>query len=373
MKTDLIDTQLEINGLSKSFNGQNALNDICLDIPRGEVLGLLGPSGCGKTTLLRCIAGLTPPDSGSIRVGGAEVSGKHVNLPPEKRQLGMVFQDYALWPHMSIWKNVAFPLEMRRVNADERERQVNWALDLVGLSAFSQRSPGTLSGGQQQRVALARAIVGQPRLLLMDEPLSNLDKSLREQLALDIRGLITELELTAVFVTHDQQEAYALADRIAVFQQGEVCQTDSPQQLFENPATPSIAEFLDVGSIIKASAHGPSVVTDDGSTVLPLEVTGSGHGPLTVLVPRRALTLHPQQVEGSIPVTPVQSVFQGERYLVRVQLPGTETTLALTSSSQHRPGEPAHLKFDASLIRGWDHHQQPVLFQQLSKELADAL
>lgn len=372
MTTDRVDTQLEITGLSKSFNGQKALEDICLGIPRGEVLGLLGPSGCGKTTLLRCIAGLILPDSGSVHIGGTEVSGKSVNLPPEKRQLGMVFQDYALWPHMSIWKNVAFPLEMRKVSAEERKRQVNWALDLVGLSAMSERSPGTLSGGQQQRVALARAIVGEPHLLLMDEPLSNLDKSLREQLALEIRELINRLDLTAVFVTHDQQEAYALADRIAVFQDGRICQTDSPQQLFDNPATPAIAEFLDVGTIVEASAHGPTVLLGD-ETALPISISNDYHGPLKILIPRRAITLHSRPLKDSLPVSIVQSVFQGERYLVRVHLAETDTTLTLTSASDHRPGESAHLQFNTSLIRGWDHHQQPVLFQPATRELANAL
>lgn len=372
MKPERIDAQLEITGLSKSFNGQNALDNICLGIPRGEVLGLLGPSGCGKTTLLRCIAGLILPDTGSVHIGGTEVSGKTVNLPPEKRQLGMVFQDYALWPHMSIWKNVAFPLEMRRVEPEERKRQVNWALDLVGLSAMSERSPGTLSGGQQQRVALARAIVGQPHLLLMDEPLSNLDKSLREQLALEIRELINRLDLTAVFVTHDQQEAYALADRIAVFQDGKICQTDSPQQLFDNPSTPLIAEFLDVGTIVEAAADGPTVLMGN-ATVLPVSATSGYQGPLRILIPRRALTLHSQKVKDSVPVSTVQSVFQGERYLVKVRLAGADTTLTLTSASEHRAGESAHLQFDANLVRGWDRHQQPVLFQPATRELASAL
>ncbi|WP_116303237.1 ABC transporter ATP-binding protein [Alkalilimnicola ehrlichii] len=209
---------LHIRGLTKTFGDAAALVELDVSVPQGQVLALLGASGCGKTTLLRCIAGLMAPDAGEILIQGQVVADRNRCLPPERRKLGMVFQDYALWPHMTIGENLAFPLHMQGLGRSERSRRIQWALELVGLGGMAGRSPDTLSGGQQQRVALARAVVGQPRLLLMDEPLSNLDKSLREQLALEIRTLIDELGLTAVFVTHDQQEAYALADRVAVMQ-----------------------------------------------------------------------------------------------------------------------------------------------------------
>lgn len=197
-----------------------ALSSIDFSLQKGEILALLGPSGCGKTTLLRCIAGLLEPSAGRILIDGDVVVDERFSAVPEKRRLGMVFQDYALWPHMTVAENIAFPLSMRGMAKSERREKVAWALQVVGLEHLADRSPDTLSGGQQQRIALARAIVAKPRLLLMDEPLSNLDQGLRDSLAIEIRSLIKQLNLTAVFVTHDQHEAFAMADQVAILQQG---------------------------------------------------------------------------------------------------------------------------------------------------------
>lgn len=215
-------TDIRLAGVSYAFGSHTVLNQIDLEIPAGTVVALLGPSGCGKSTLLRLLAGLTQPAAGTIHFGTRLVAKSGWALPPELRNIGMVFQDYALWPHMTVEQNVAFPLKMRRVARTERERRVAGALARVGLSEFAGRKPAGLSGGQQQRVALARAIVSEPRVLLFDEPLSNLDSELRESLCRDMATLLRQLGITAVYVTHDRREAEILADRIVHLSAGRV-------------------------------------------------------------------------------------------------------------------------------------------------------
>ncbi|MCA8167227.1 ABC transporter ATP-binding protein [Burkholderia gladioli] len=213
---------IRLRGLRQRFGAHTVLDGIDLDVPAGTTLALLGPSGCGKSTLLKLLAGLLQPDEGAVQFGDQIVAEPGHCLPPEARELGMVFQDYALWPHLTVAGNVAFPLEMRRVPRAERAAAVAQALERVGLGGFSARRPSALSGGQQQRVALARAIVARPRVLLFDEPLSNLDPPLRASLALEIRELLAQLGTTAVYVTHDRAEADTLAHRIVELAQGRV-------------------------------------------------------------------------------------------------------------------------------------------------------
>ncbi|MDR0478362.1 MAG: ABC transporter ATP-binding protein [Burkholderiaceae bacterium] len=213
---------LAVRGLRQSFGAARILDGIDLEAPAGTTVALLGPSGCGKSTLLKLLAGLLEPEAGEIRFDGQLVADAAYCAPPESRSLGMVFQDYALWPHMSVAANVAFPLEMRGVPRRERTERVTQALALVGLSEHGARRPHALSGGQQQRVALARAIVAAPRLLLLDEPLSNLDCNLRKQLSREIKALLARLNTTAVYVTHDREEADALADQIVVMARGRI-------------------------------------------------------------------------------------------------------------------------------------------------------
>ncbi|AVJ28493.1 MULTISPECIES: ABC transporter ATP-binding protein [Achromobacter] len=217
-------TAIAVRGLRHAFNGHTVLDGVDLDVPAGTVLALLGPSGCGKSTLLKALAGLLRPQHGDIRFGGAVVSSAGQHEPPERRGLGMVFQDYALWPHMSVASNVAFPLEMRGVSRRERPALVRDALAMVGLHEHAERRPADLSGGQQQRVALARAIVARPRVLLFDEPLSNLDRTLRETLCAEIGALLRRIGTTAVYVTHDHEEAHALAHTIARMQNGRIAE-----------------------------------------------------------------------------------------------------------------------------------------------------
>ena len=215
-------TSIKLDGVSFAFGAHTVLNQIDLHIDAGSIVALLGPSGCGKSTLLRLLAGLTVPASGSIHFGDRLVAKAGWGMPPEQRDLGMVFQDYALWPHMTAAQNVAFPLRMRGVGRQQRQQRVEEALAMVGLSGFAERKPSGLSGGQQQRVALARAIVAEPRVLLFDEPLSNLDSELRESLCLEMSRLLRQLGITALYVTHDRREAELLADQIVYLSAGRV-------------------------------------------------------------------------------------------------------------------------------------------------------
>ena len=215
-------TALALRGLRHAFGNQLVLNDVDLTVAAGTITALLGPSGCGKSTLLKAVAGLLHPQSGSIQFDDQFMCNGTLFEPPENRGLGMVFQDYALWPHMTVEGNVSFPLRMRGVTSIERRRKVRDALAMVGLEDLAQRRPSQLSGGQQQRVALARAIVAQPRVLLFDEPLSNLDRNLRETLCREIGALLGQLGITAIYVTHDHEEAHALAHQIAHMEQGRI-------------------------------------------------------------------------------------------------------------------------------------------------------
>lgn len=228
-------TAIRLQGISYAFGSHTVLDDIDLTIDAGSVVALLGPSGCGKSTLLRLLAGLTQPAKGEIHFGERLVAKPDWSLPPEARDIGMVFQDYALWPHMTVAQNIAFPLKMRNVPRAERDARVAKALGRVGLEAFADRKPSGLSGGQQQRVALARAIVGEPRVLLFDEPLSNLDSELRESLCTEMARLLRQLGTTAVYVTHDRREAEILADRIVHLSAGSIAAVRA--------VTPSSGEF----------------------------------------------------------------------------------------------------------------------------------
>src|SRR5215217_754178 len=239
---------LSLTNVSRSFAATRAVADVSLDVNQGEFFGLLGPSGCGKTTTLRMIAGLERPDSGSIEFQGAEIT----HLPPERRGFGMVFQNYALFPHLNVFENVGFGLRARNQTKAQMTERVNSALELVQLPGYGNRAVDELSGGQQQRVAIARAIAIEPALLLFDEPLSNLDVSLRESTRSELRELVTRLGLTAVYVTHDQEEAFALCDRISVMVGGKLMQTGRPRELYEQPAEMSVASFLGRNNLIKA-------------------------------------------------------------------------------------------------------------------------
>jgi iron(III) transport system ATP-binding protein len=244
--------ELRIDSLCKRFGNTCAVDHITVTVEPGELFFLLGPSGCGKTTLLRCIAGLCEPDSGSIRMAGRDIT----RVAPHDRDAAMVFQSYALWPHMTVGENVAFGLEMRRMPKRELAGRVGDALDMVRMREHAGRKPGQLSGGQQQRVALARALVIRPECLLLDEPLSNLDANLRMEMRAEIRRICKEAGLTAVYVTHDQKEALAIADRLAVMHEGRMVQVGNPRELYKNPCNRFVAGFIGETNFISGRVAG---------------------------------------------------------------------------------------------------------------------
>ena len=240
------DAVLELRDVRKIYGSTVAVNDVSVSIAPGEVFTLLGPSGCGKSTTLRIVAGLEEPDAGEVLLDGRLIASgsRGFSLPPERRDLGMVFQSYAIWPHMTVFDNVAFPLQLRKEPKSVIQQKVENVLDLVGLSGLGGRGATDLSGGQQQRVALARAIVYEPKLLLLDEPLSNLDAKLREHMRIELRALQQRLGIAVLFVTHDQGEAMVLSDRIAVMRSGHLEQVGTPVTLYERPASPFVRDFL---------------------------------------------------------------------------------------------------------------------------------
>ncbi len=255
---------IRIRSVRKTFRSADgevaALRDVNLTVPANRVTTLLGPSGCGKTTLLRCIAGLETPDSGEIAFGDRVVwSGNgaaRTFVPPDQRGIGMVFQTYAIWPHMTVFENVAYPLEARRVPREEIQRRVLRALEFVQLKGFERRPATALSGGQQQRVALARALVSEPKIILFDEPLSNLDAKLREETRRDLRQLLTQLGLTALYVTHDRHEALALSDLVVVMEDGAIVESGSPKDIYFRPKSRFVVEFLGGTNFLEGTVAG---------------------------------------------------------------------------------------------------------------------
>ena len=265
------DHVLELEGIAKSFGEEHVIDDLSLSVHDGEILTLLGPSGCGKTTTLRLIAGLESPDEGEIRLGGVPVAGGASFVKPENRGVGVVFQEFALFPHLTARENVAFGLS--EWPEDERDRRVEELLELVGLADQAEARPDELSGGQQQRIALVRSLAPEPEILLLDEPFSNLDVDLRVQMREEVRRIIKETGVTAVSVTHDQEEALSISDRIAVLADGRIEQVDGPEWVFQQPESRFVADFLGHASFLSGLVHGDSVDTALGR-VLRGDVNG---------------------------------------------------------------------------------------------------
>lgn len=245
-------SQVNIRSLTKYYSGFKAVDNINLEIESGELLTLLGPSGCGKTTILRCIAGLEAIDEGEISIGGSVVSSSHKLVPPERRNIGMIFQSYAIWPHLSVFENVAYGLRLRNLSNDDISRKVERALEFVGLEGLGIRNATQLSGGQQQRVAIARSIVTEPDVLLFDEPLSNVDAKLRNQMRSELRKLQKRLGITSIYVTHDQSEALAISDRIVLINRGKAVQEGAPSTIYDCPNSSFSATFIGTTNLITA-------------------------------------------------------------------------------------------------------------------------
>jgi ABC-type Fe3+/spermidine/putrescine transport system ATPase subunit len=279
---------LVLDGLHKSYAGAAAVNDVSLGIPKGSILALLGPSGCGKTTILRSIAGFVALDKGRITLDGRDIT----LLPPERRGTAMVFQNYALFPHMSVAENAGFGLRMRKVGQAERDRRVAEVLTMVRLDELADRYPSELSGGQQQRTALARAIITRPDVLLLDEPFGALDQNLREAMQIELRKLQQQLNLTTVIVTHDQQEAMILADKVAVMREGQVVQLSTPADIYDRPATRFVAGFMGIDNIIDAQVDVGRIRIGGGSIGMPPGRRSLASGsPVTLAVRAEAIAL----------------------------------------------------------------------------------
>jgi len=261
---------LKVNNLSKSFGKVKAVREVTFEATEGKVLSLLGPSGCGKTTTLRCIAGFENPDRGEIYLDDRKIT----SIPPEKRGIGMVFQNYALWPHMTVYGNLAFSLQIRKVPKPEIDKRIKKVLSMVQLEGYENRYPRQMSGGQQQRIAMARALVFEPEIMLLDEPLSNLDAQLREEMRFEFTELQRKLGITAVYVTHDQAEALVISDKIVILDQGKIVQSGSPKDIYSNPKNKFVAGFIAVTSFINGRIDSFTeekkkviVKTDDGLAI----------------------------------------------------------------------------------------------------------
>jgi iron(III) transport system ATP-binding protein len=349
-----------IEHVDKRFGSVRAVDDVSLAVPDGRLLTLLGPSGCGKTTTLRMIAGLEQNDAGRIAIGDRVVSdpAAGVFVAPERREIGMVFQSYAIWPHMTVFANVAYPLQVRRRSAVEVRERVEGALRLMEMAHLADRPATALSGGQQQRVAIARALVFQPRVLLMDEPLSNLDAKLREQMRVEIRSLQQRLGITTVYVTHDQEEAMVLSDEIAVMHEGRVLQIADPQTIYTRPANRTVAAFVGAPNLLQAKAR--EVRRGGGLTHVRVEGDGwegwcagpedlAAGEPVTVIVRPEAIQLGERPGPGIAWTGLVrQRFFRGARNVYMIEVGPHRFSVDAAPDQTLAPGSAVTLSVDAA-------------------------
>lgn len=340
-----------------------AVAGVSLSVPDGMLLALLGPSGCGKTTLLRLVAGFERPQQGRIFIGDRCVAGNGDWVPPERRDVGMVFQDYALFPHLSAAKNVAFGLSRAALNLDRSRRQqrVRAMLALVGLEGYEERYPHELSGGQQQRVALARALAPEPAMILLDEPLSNLDAQVRLRLRQELRDILKQAGTAAIFVTHDREEALSMADRLGVMADGRLQQLGTPEAVYRHPATRFVAEFVAQGNLLPARRHHRAWETELGSHVLSAEQT-SGSFPEAdsgeIAIPPDALALVP---DATGPAVIRDRHFLGREYRYRLQLPSGREVVARTPSdgAALSAGDRVRLELDPQRLQWFPVGERP--------------
>jgi iron(III) transport system ATP-binding protein len=346
---DAVAGSVSVRGLAKSYGrdaGVRALDDFSLDFPAGQCTVLLGPSGCGKTTVLRSIAGLVTPDAGRIAIDNSPVfdATARVDVPPEKRRLGMVFQSYALWPHLTVAENIAYPLLSARLAKAEIAAQTNAMLEWIGLSGLGGRFVHELSGGQQQRVSLGRALVAKPRAILFDEPLSNLDARLRERMRLELLALRHRAPFTSIYVTHDQLEAITLADRVVVMCAGRIEQVGSPEDVYKRPRTRFCADFVGIPNLLPAtvrSASGSDLVVETGVGTLAAQSWRSdwkAGATCTVAVRPSLLALHEGGAAEGRAASVIRSIYQGTSTLDLVEVEGRAVTTESMSERRREAG-----------------------------------
>ncbi len=327
----MVDSILQLERVTKQFAGSMipAVKEITFSLAQGDILGLLGSSGCGKTTLLRLIAGFEALQGGSILLHQREIARPGYSLPPEQRNLGMVFQDYALFPHLTVAKNIGFGLG--KLSARDRQLRVGESIELVGLTGLEHRYPHELSGGQQQRVALARALAPRPDLILLDEPLSNLDVQVRLRLRQEIRSILKETGIAAIFVTHDQEEALSLCDRIVVMQAGKLEQIGTPQEVYSRPNSRFVADFVTQGNFLPAQIVGNVVQTEIGDFEIPPDLLDYGSDSLEVMLRQEDLQLQPIRSEAGMGEVMIKDrQFLGREYIYLLKTKTGKTLQART-------------------------------------------
>jgi iron(III) transport system ATP-binding protein len=346
---------VELRGLTKRYDSIAVVDDISLQIEHGRLVCLLGPSGCGKTTTLRLIAGFVEPSAGEIRVGSRLVSSPARTLPPEQRNMSMIFQSYALWPHMTVAENIVYGLKLRKQDRETIARKLKNILTTTKLANLAERYPGELSGGQQQRVALARALVVEPETLLLDEPLSNLDANLREEMRFEVRRLHDEYRYTTIYVTHDQSEAMTTADVICVMNGGKIEQAGSPEEIYERPRSEFVARFIGSSNVVSGQSLDDSRISFAGT---PLRCTGarlSAGSSTAVSIRQHAIAIRtekPQQTENVVAATVVRQVFLGDSrdYLVEVA-DGTQLRVIRPPEESVAPGATVWLEIPPESCR----------------------
>ena len=342
---------ITVRNVTKTYGKVFALDDVSLDVKSGEFLTLLGPSGSGKTTLLMVLAGFTRPDQGSLKFGDQEM----IRTPPHLRDVGMVFQNYALFPHMTVAGNVGYPLKLRNVPKDEMATRIETALETVQLGGYGDRRIDQLSGGQKQRVALARSIVFEPRILLMDEPLSALDKKLRDRMQIELRHLHEKLGMTTVYVTHDQREALTMSDRIAVVNHGRIMQLATPQELYNQPENKFVADFIGDSTFLDVARNGTQLMAEGVALATTRAVPDDADLSLMIRPERvHLLEGEPAPDTNIFDAHVTELVYQGESFLLYAKLPsGTEMAVrgairADTFTNLPKPGDTVQLALDAS-------------------------